>query len=158
MSGIAGAALADVVWPFEGLPPVIEVFFAVTLVLLVGLFVWTAGLFVRGRRAARTAPPATDPDAFRWVFIVPALNEEVTIRDSVERLLALGLASQRIVVVDDGSDDGTASVLAEISHPALHVLRRDPPDARVGKAAALNYAYHQLDTLLGDQTATRWWW
>jgi 1,2-diacylglycerol 3-beta-glucosyltransferase len=150
VSGLSGTVLGEVIWPFEGLPPAVEVFFAFTLTLVVGLFIWTASLFVRGRRAARAAPPATDPDAFRWVFIVPALNEEVTIRDSVERLLALGLAWQRIVVVDDGSDDRTASALAEISHPDLHVLRRDPPDARKGKAEALNHAYRHLDTLLGN--------
>jgi cellulose synthase/poly-beta-1,6-N-acetylglucosamine synthase-like glycosyltransferase len=89
------------------------------------------------------------------VFIVPALNEEVTIRDSVERLLALELAWRRIVVVDDGSDDGMPGVLAGIAHPHLVALRREPPEARQGKAEALNYAYRRLGEVLGDRDRTR---
>ena len=44
-------------------------------------------------------------------------------------------------MIDDGSDDRTAEILAEIDHPDL--LRPAPatPDARKGKAAALNHAY-----------------
>jgi cellulose synthase/poly-beta-1,6-N-acetylglucosamine synthase-like glycosyltransferase len=94
--------------------------------------------------------PDDDGNAFTWVFVVPALNEEVTIRDSVRRLLELPLADRRIVVIDDGSDDGTPDVLASMPDPALHVLRRDPPDARKGKAAALNHAYRRLGVLAGD--------
>jgi cellulose synthase/poly-beta-1,6-N-acetylglucosamine synthase-like glycosyltransferase len=142
-------------WPFQGLPLAIEIYFAFTLALIVFLFAWTASLFFRGRRAAGDAPEPADPDAFRWVFIVPALNEEVTIRDSVERLLGLELGWRRVIVVDDGSDDGTPSVLAGISHPDLVVLRRVPPDARQGKAEALNHAYRQLGPLLGDHPRDR---
>lgn len=142
--------MAALIWPFEGLPPALEVFFGITLGLIAFLFCWTASLFFRGRRAARRAPDPADPDAFRWIFMVPALNEAVTIRDSVERLLALELAWRRIVVVDDGSDDATPEVLAAIDHPDLVVLRRDPPRAREGKAEALNYAYRRLGELLGD--------
>ena len=72
---------------------------------------------------------------------MPALNEEVTIRDSVQRLLDLGLRRMRVIVIDDASDDRTPEILAGIDHPNLTVLRRDPPDAQQGKAAALNNAY-----------------
>ena len=53
-------------------------------------------------------------------------------------------------MIDDGSDDATPQILAELAHPDLVVLRRDPPRAREGKAAALNHAYRELDALLGD--------
>jgi cellulose synthase/poly-beta-1,6-N-acetylglucosamine synthase-like glycosyltransferase len=48
------------------------------------------------------------------------------------------------VVIDDGSEDRTPEILASIEHPDLFVLRRDPPEAQQGKAAALNYAYRSL--------------
>jgi cellulose synthase/poly-beta-1,6-N-acetylglucosamine synthase-like glycosyltransferase len=83
---------------------------------------------------------------FDWVFLVPALNEEVTIRDSVERLLAVPVASKRIVVIDDASDDRTREILRTFDDPDLYVLRREPPDAQKGKAAALNHAYRALDS------------
>lgn len=110
------------------------------------MFAWTALLFARGLRAASIPPPVRDVDVdrFTWVFLVPALNEEVTIRDSVDRLLALELRNRRVVVIDDGSDDATPEILAGIDHPDLSVLRRDPPQARQGKAAALNHAYRTL--------------
>ena len=49
-----------------------------------------------------------------------------------------------MIVVDDGSDDATPDLLAAMDDPFLRVLRRDPPDARQGKAAALNNAWHHV--------------
>jgi len=74
---------------------------------------------------------------------VPALDEEVTIRDSVSRLAGLDLAHRVIVAIDDGSTDATPAVLAELetTEPDLAILRRHPPQARQGKGAALNAAW-----------------
>ncbi len=137
---------------FSGLPFGWAVPLWIGFAVIVAMFLWTTLLFVRGRRARAHAPdaPADGADAFLWVFLVPALNEEVTIRDSVERLLGVEATRRRIVVIDDGSDDGTPDVLASIDHPDLVVLRRDAPDAHVGKAAALNDAYGRLDAIIGD--------
>lgn len=142
-------------WPFEGLNPALQIWFGFTLALITVLFCWTATLFVRGLRAARRAPEPVDPGTFRWVFIVPALNEAVTIADSVARLQALDLPRRDIVVIDDGSDDATPDVLAAIDDPDLTVLRRDPPHAREGKAKALNYAYRRLGEWIGDADRAR---
>ncbi|MGZ8667627.1 MAG: glycosyltransferase family 2 protein [Solirubrobacterales bacterium] len=134
-------------WPFGGLPAGWEAYFALALCVIVAMFAWSLLLFIRGQRAMRRAPEASrgDTDAFSWVFLVPALNEEVTIADSVERLLALELAERRVVVIDDGSDDRTAEILAEIDHPDLTTIRRREPDARKGKAAALDHACRTLE-------------
>ena len=56
--------VAGLIWPFEGLPGAIEVFFAITLAVIVVLFAWTFTLLIRGLRAARRAPAASDPDGF----------------------------------------------------------------------------------------------
>jgi cellulose synthase/poly-beta-1,6-N-acetylglucosamine synthase-like glycosyltransferase len=134
-------ALASVL--FEGLATGWQVFFTVALAIVLAMFLWTVVLFVRAWRADRHSPRATSEvtDAFGWIFLVPALDEELTIRDSVERLLAIPVARRRIVVIDDGSDDRTPEILREIAHPDLWVVRRDAPDARRGKAAALNHAF-----------------
>lgn len=136
---------------FSGVPVGWAIPLWIAFAVIVAMFAWTTVLFVRGQRARRAAPdaPADGADAFLWVFLVPALNEEVTITDSVQRLLGVQAARRRIVVIDDGSDDRTPEILASLSHPDLVVLRRDPPAARVGKAAALNDAYHRLDAAIG---------
>jgi 1,2-diacylglycerol 3-beta-glucosyltransferase len=134
--------------PFPGIPLAAQVILTVALIVIVTMCLWTTGLFVRGQRAIARAPAARPDDAWTWVFLVAALNEEITIADSVERLLALELAHRRVIVIDDGSDDRTPELLAEFSHPDLHVLRRSLPDARKGKAQALNAAYHRIRELL----------
>lgn len=148
MPGLGDLALATASpqWPFEGLAWPWVVLFSACLLVVVGMFAWTVLLFVRGHRAI-LHPPESPPggaDAFIWVFLVPAMNEEVVIADSVERLVALPVARKRIVVIDDASDDRTPEILAGIRHPDLFVLRREKPDAQKGKAAGLNYAYRAL--------------
>jgi 1,2-diacylglycerol 3-beta-glucosyltransferase len=137
---------------FSGLPAGWQVFFTVALGLVVAMFLWTAMLFVRSWHV-EFRPPVVPPDGadgFVWWFLVPALNEETTIRDSVARLLAIPVAHRRIVVINDASDDGTAAVLDSIKDPDLLVLHRQLPDARIGKAAALNYAFGVLAEQSGD--------
>ncbi len=135
--------------PFEGLAPGWEAILLCCLAVLLLMFLWTAILFVRAQSAAVAAPTATEDgaDSFTWVFLVPALNEEITIADSVRRLLDLDLAHRRVLVIDDGSEDRTAAILAAIEHPDLRVLRRCAPRAQEGKAAALNDAYSSLSGL-----------
>jgi cellulose synthase/poly-beta-1,6-N-acetylglucosamine synthase-like glycosyltransferase len=141
-----------VVLPFEGLPTFWRVLFIAAFAVIVVMLAWTTLLFIRAERARTRPPPVPDDgaDGFAWVFLVPALNEALTIRDSVARLQAIPVERRHIVVIDDGSDDGTADALATITMPGLQVLRREPPEAREGKAAALNYAYRQLGQLVGQ--------
>lgn len=54
--------------------------------------------------------------------IVPAYNEDVTVVDTVKSLLALEYENYEIVVVDDGSTDGTAKKLIETFD--MHLINR----------------------------------
>lgn len=147
--------MAAPTWPFEGLPVAWEVLFSVCFGVVLAMFLWTLLLFIRGHGAI-VRPPAAPPgcdDAFEWVFLVPALNEEVTIADSVRRLLDLPVQRKRVIVIDDGSEDRTPEILAGFDDPALVVLRRDKPNAQKGKAAALNDAYRSLGDI-EDRSAT----
>jgi cellulose synthase/poly-beta-1,6-N-acetylglucosamine synthase-like glycosyltransferase len=142
--------VAELSLPFDGLPALWTVLFTVALVVIVAMLGWTVILFARSRRARAHPPevPADGGKSFTWVFMVPALDEELTIRDSVRRLLEIDLPNRLVVVVDDASGDRTPDILRELGHRDLHVIRRDQPNARQGKAAALNHGYRALDGLL----------
>ena len=129
---------------FTGLPWPVTLLFLVAFVIIVVGTLWAFVLLLRGNGAVRRAPDPVPTDDLLWVFLVPALNEEVTIADSIGRLRAVGAENTLILVIDDGSDDATPQVLAGLAGPDLEVLRRDPPDARHGKAAALNAAYRHI--------------
>ncbi|MDD2858306.1 MAG: glycosyltransferase family 2 protein [Candidatus Nanopelagicales bacterium] len=107
---------------------------------------WTFVLYGAGNRYVRELAqrPPGRPDDFLWVFFVPALNEAVTIADSVNRLRAVKAKNLVVIVINDGSDDGTGEVLANIGWKPLIVLTRVLPNARKGKAEALDDAFSFL--------------
>ena len=128
---------------------------AFALIVIIGVDLWTVTA-VRPRlpRPRRTDDADGDADEFfTWVFLVPALNEEVTIADSVERLLAVPVRRRHVVVIDDASDDRTPEILARARPPRPARVRRELPAARIGKAAGLNHAYSELGERLGRKTA-----
>jgi 1,2-diacylglycerol 3-beta-glucosyltransferase len=101
----------------------------------------------RRQPARRPSPGALDSTPEHFWIIVPALNEERVVGNTVAAALTLGGFGgtlTRVLVVDDGSDDRTPEVLAGIDHPRLYVLRRDLPEARKGKGEALNAAYRKI--------------
>jgi glycosyltransferase involved in cell wall biosynthesis len=73
----------------------------------------------------------------RVSFLVPAYNEETTIGEVLDRIAALGLDAQ-VIVVDDGSTDRTAAI-AEAR--GATVIRQ----ANTGKGAAIRTAIGAFD-------------
>ena len=65
--------------------------------------------------------------------IIPDFNEAKTIKQIVNRVLAQGEVWE-VVIVDDGSTDGTAQVLAKFNHKKVRVKRHG---ANKGKGAAI---------------------
>jgi glycosyltransferase involved in cell wall biosynthesis len=77
--------------------------------------------------------------------IVPVFNERSTVAEIVRRMRSVELPVEReIVVVDDGSDDGTADVLTQLRDSTVHVVRH--PRNR-GKGAAIRTG---LEASTGD--------
>ncbi len=72
--------------------------------------------------------------------IVPCFNERATIAEIIRRVQASAPEAE-IIVVDDGSTDGTREVLAQLtpeSHPAVRVLLHEQ---NKGKGAALHTGF-----------------
>jgi len=67
--------------------------------------------------------------------IVPVFNERTTLNEIVRRMRAVELPMDReIIIVDDGSDDGTEKILSTLEDSTVRVLRH--PGNR-GKGAAI---------------------
>ena len=136
--------------PYAGLSWPTQVLFWVVLAITISSLVSTVVLRTNVARLHRRAPPPGRESDYLWVFLVPALNEEVTIADSVQRLRQVHATHRLILVIDDGSQDRTAQILAGLRGPDLEVLSRQPPEARQGKAAALNAAWRHLHSHVLD--------
>ncbi|WP_245716525.1 bifunctional polysaccharide deacetylase/glycosyltransferase family 2 protein [Micromonospora humi] len=149
-----GDVLVGAVRAADGMFRVFGVFFVVVGVLTVGraLLLFVLALrhaYRRRRRDWSWGPPVTAPVS----VIVPAHNEKEGIAAAV-RSLAAGdhPGGIEVVVVDDGSTDGTADIVAALGLPDVRVVRK--PNG--GKPSALNtgvaLARHELIVMVDGDT------
>jgi glycosyltransferase involved in cell wall biosynthesis len=68
-------------------------------------------------------------------IIVPVYNERTTVAEIIRRMRAVPLSVEReIIIVDDGSDDGTDKVLAALADSTIRVVSHQ---TNQGKGAAI---------------------
>jgi chlorobactene glucosyltransferase len=134
-------------------PPLLLALPWLALVLVVPL------VLRRHVRITKFAPPG--PAAPLVSIIVPARNEAVNISPCVASLLNTQYPSIEIIVVDDGSTDGTGdivSILADHSAGRLRLVDGEPlPAGWLGKPWACwqGYRHAQGDVLLFTDADTR---
>src|SRR6476620_10980811 len=71
-------------------------------------------------------------------IVIPCYNEKATIEKIVEAVRAAPIQSKEIIIVDDGSRDGTQTVLNKISNTIDQVIYHS---ANRGKGAALRSGF-----------------
>ena len=93
-------------------------------------------LLVLARRHVSETRSGPNDSAFRppASIVVPAFNEALGIERTVRALAASEYHEFEVIVVDDGSSDGTAEIAEQLGLSNVRVLRQ----RRSGKAAALN--------------------
>ncbi|MFG3258013.1 glycosyltransferase [Streptomyces sp. NPDC048172] len=120
--------------------------------LLLGAFLlhWVSVLHALARR--RPSAPG-EPAAFDWHFFVPCRDEEAVIGTTVARLRG-SFPDAHVWVIDDDSDDRTGAIVAALAarDSRVRVVSRRRPHARLGKGAALNAAYGELNRFLPEGT------
>ncbi len=123
---------------------------AVALTALLAAFFW----IVRNLRALPAPPRAADVERAtlpKLSVVLPVRDEERDVEDCVRSILAQDYPELEVLVVDDGSNDATPTILAGLAagDGRLRVLRNDVlPPGWMGKN-------HALD--VGARTATGEW-
>ncbi|UPZ30675.1 bifunctional polysaccharide deacetylase/glycosyltransferase family 2 protein [Streptomyces sp. LRE541] len=102
---------------------------------------------IRNRRRFSWGPPVTAPVS----VIVPAYNEKECIANTLKSL-AQSTHPIEIIVVDDGSTDGTKEIAEALGMPNVRVIRQE----NAGKPAALNNgvrnASHDIVVMMDGDT------
>ncbi|MEU8487927.1 bifunctional polysaccharide deacetylase/glycosyltransferase family 2 protein [Streptomyces sp. NPDC048641] len=129
-----GKALIAAVALAEWTVPALAVFLAVVGVAVMARFAMMLVLArrhyrQRNKRRFSWGPPVTRPVS----VIVPAYNEKECIANTLKSL-AQSTHPIEIIVVDDGSTDGTKEIAESLGLPNVRVIRQE----NAGKPAALN--------------------
>lgn len=106
---------------------------------------YMCGVMLLSRRPVPV--PGTGVPDLLYVIVVPCLDEEVVIGNTLRSLSALPAERVRIIVIDDDSSDRTAEIVRTFA-PRVELLQRRRPRARIGKGDSLNAVFaHVLATI-----------
>ena len=112
--------------------------YAITVVFLLVILSYYILLFMKRKK------PAITKKFSSISVIMPAHNEEKVISDSIQSVLDAGFnGKKQVIVVDDGSRDKTAKIVASFKARGVRLLRTD----HCGKSASINNA---LKIVTGD--------
>ncbi|MDX2161585.1 MAG: glycosyltransferase [bacterium] len=115
-------------------------FVTAALIAMTSIAVVNTLTFPRLRRTAAPLAPGAYP---RLAVLIPARNEAAVIAATIRSLLAQEYPNARVILLDDGSDDGTGEIAraAADGDPRLRILNGSPLlPGWLGK----NWACHQL--------------
>lgn len=96
---------------------------------VVAVAAWIYLLCARGRfwQGGPVLPARHSEQQPRVAVIVPARDEAPFVARTLASLLAQQYGALRVILVDDGSTDGTGAIARQIGDPRLEVLAGQPP-------------------------------
>jgi hopene-associated glycosyltransferase HpnB len=96
-----------------------------TILTLLALFIWCGLILFHGRywQSGPVLPPVAEGLPLPPVdIVVPARDEAPSIAAAIGSLTRQGMPAVRVILVDDGSTDGTAALAAQAAEGAPHPL------------------------------------
>jgi len=125
----------------------------VALVAILRVFVSVGCALVEVRRQRstefRSPPVPTQPVS----VLVAACNEEESIAGTLEALCASSLTDLEVIVIDDGSQDGTRAEARRVADPRIQVISR--PHGGKARALAAGLALARHDVIVTVDADTR---
>jgi cellulose synthase/poly-beta-1,6-N-acetylglucosamine synthase-like glycosyltransferase/peptidoglycan/xylan/chitin deacetylase (PgdA/CDA1 family) len=117
-------------------------------IVRMGVLVLAARYHARSRRRRRWRPEVLMPVS----VIVPAYNEAAGIARTVRALVDSDYPQVEVIVVDDGSTDGTANAVARLRLPGVRVVRQPNRGKPAAIQTGLAQARSDLIVLLDGDT------
>jgi hypothetical protein len=111
---------------------------------LMAIYIFGAAYLLLAAAWRSPAARSATPPPLLFALVIPALNEELVIANTIRHLLSLPGDNYMILVMNDASDDGTAKVVAGFAGQPVRLITRHAPHARLGKGAVLNHAYQAI--------------
>jgi 1,2-diacylglycerol 3-beta-glucosyltransferase len=108
-------------------------------------------------RGMAPANPVKEPPVI--TVMIPALNEEQVLEETIQRLLALPYPGRlEVLIIDDNSDDNTVAIVERLSaaHENVYLLHRGPYRSRRGKSDALNHGFSHLCKSFPERDLKNW--
>lgn len=99
------------------------------------------------KKALMNAHQSNTPiDEFFYFILIPCLNEEKVIQNTLTNVLKLP-GQKHIIVIDDDSIDDTLTKVHQV-HGPISTVERKLPNARTGKGDSLNFAMPTIKTYI----------
>jgi glycosyltransferase involved in cell wall biosynthesis len=125
------------------------ILFITVICLLVPVYVYfgyPAILWLLTRNREPHSPTAADAKEANLpivTLVISCYNEAAVITEKLSNALALDYPADclNIVVVSDGSDDGTDEIVTELANPRITLVRQE---GRLGKTMGINLAMEQI--------------
>ncbi|MFV0557429.1 MAG: glycosyltransferase family 2 protein [Enterococcus sp.] len=112
------------------------------------LMLWIA--YSKRKKTIDLGPIAVEQEYEMYVMI-PCMNEELVISNTVASILASEYQKLNILVIDDASEDQTAAKVQAFNDPRVRLIQRVKPHAQEGKGEALNYVYDIIKKEVHDR-------
>jgi cellulose synthase/poly-beta-1,6-N-acetylglucosamine synthase-like glycosyltransferase/peptidoglycan/xylan/chitin deacetylase (PgdA/CDA1 family)/spore germination protein YaaH len=136
-AGLAGAGFEVITWTERG------VAFLFGLGITLGLLRLVSVIVLAYLQKLRTRRPPSGSSPLRIAVLIPAYQERAVICQTVRSVLASDAGAFPVLVIDDGSTDGTAALVRETfaAEPRVRILE----GPNLGKWAALNRGFAALE-------------